>query len=96
MEIVKVVIKGELPSDCLKCPYLYSDVDDSLICFALPVSEHDNLILDGEFVIPDKIPRPDWCPLITLKENEKLCKFCFIGKGKAAVINRELWEEGEE
>ena len=62
MEVLKVIV-DELPDGCHDCPYMYLGFDGSLICFARPVGEQDNLILSGEFIRPDKIPRQDWCPL---------------------------------
>jgi hypothetical protein len=92
MKVIKVIV-DELPDGCTGCPYMYLDDDDSLICFALPVSEKDNLILSGEFVIPDIILRPDWCPLIDMNKIES---FVYWKDEDTLAQTDELFESEEE
>ena len=61
-KIDRVVIRGEKPKSCNECPYsIYDAESDGYICYAMVVSEQDNLITDTHTC-------PDWCPLVVEPE----------------------------
>ena len=63
MEIVKVIVKGELPTGCNKC----SLADEEMYRCSADNYEHDRQIVeDWDAMIVKFIDyRPDWCPLIS-------------------------------
>ena len=62
--MIRIEYNIELPKDCYACPLIDDEFD---YC-------HGHLTTDSEELRPylrtTSHPKPDWCPLIEVKENE--------------------------
>lgn len=81
MKIEAVVISEELPRGCGYCRFEGWD----------GVNETAKCLLTEKNMTYHCMPRPDWCPLIALAENEKIVIHSFEGQGHIEP-NRESEE----
>jgi hypothetical protein len=76
MKVIKVIV-DELPESCRDCDFWNTDYEH-YVCEIT----HKEIMLDP--------PLPKECPLMELKDNEKIGKFIFTGKGEF-IPNKEMW-----
>ena len=67
-EVVKVVIRGEMPNGCGLCPLSHSIGGRRGVCRALSFTGDFPQIYDSRIYAID---RPNWCPLVLESEGEE-------------------------
>jgi hypothetical protein len=85
MKIIWEKGDGEFPKSCSQCPHGHRAIHFGY-CTAFGTKTAAPEKMDWELF---SVARADFCPLMELKENEKLGKFIFVGKGKV-VFNKEM------
>jgi len=90
MKIIKVIV-DEMPKTCLDCDFLRTYTPHKGTDWEGCDEHYCDFI--GEEVVGDG--RSDWCPLMELKDNEKIGKFIFKGKGNSTINNEMRVDESE-